>query len=130
MKQVWKWIIVVPIVIGIIVAVSITVRNQAYKITEANKLEKVFGNLTGRPAEITQFYTYGTSLNVEGKINGISKDNFEGMKLIVTDGAKFEKIYSLSYSFEEGNVIFSSGDKMNRAIDLDGLPIRKILCSS
>ena len=125
MKQIWKWIIVIPIVVGIIVAVSITVKNQAAKLDEQSRLEKVFGSLAGKTAEITKFYTYGTSFNVEGKIKAISKDNFEGIKLLVTDGGEFEKTYKLSYSFEDNHIIFSTGDTMNDAINLDELPFGK-----
>lgn len=125
MKQIWKWLIVIPIVVGIVVALGITMKNQATKLTEANKIEKVFSNLAGKSAEITKFYTYGTSFNVEGKITGISKDNFEGVKLFVTDGGEFEKLYSLSYFFEEGNLNFSSGETMNQSVVLEELPVGK-----
>ena len=122
MKQIWKWIIVVPIAIGIVIAAWITFKNQSLKFDEKNKLEKVFGSLAGKPAEITKFYTYGKSLNVEGKIKGISKDNFEGLKLIVTDGKDFENSYDLNYSFEENDVIFSSNE-INNNINLDELNV-------
>lgn len=125
MKQIWKWIIVIPIVAGIIVAASITAKNQVAKLDEQNKIQKVFGGLAGKPAEITKFYTYGTSLNIEGKIKGISKDNFEGIKLLVTDGGDFEKLYKLSYTFEENNLNFSSGEEINNAIILDDLAVGK-----
>ncbi|MBR2289264.1 MAG: hypothetical protein IJ867_01235 [Clostridia bacterium] len=130
MKQIWKWIIVVPIVVGIIVAVSITAKKQMNKLNEQNKQEKIFGNLVGKNAEITKFYTYGTSLNLEGRIKGVSKDNFEGIKLLLTNGEEFEKLYRLSYSFEDGDILFGTGDEINSAIVLDELAIRKIFCSS
>lgn len=124
MKQIWKWIIVIPIVVGIVVAVLITFKNQANKIDEQNKLEKLFGNVSSKPAEVTAFYTYGTSFNVEGKIKGISKENFEGMKLILTDGIDFEKSYRISCSFEDGATKFSTKEMMNAAVDLEELVSR------
>lgn len=125
MKQIGKWIIVIPIIVGIAVAIWISFQNQSATLEELNKLENVFGNLSSKTAEVTKFYTYGTSFNVEGKIKGISKDNFEGIKLLLTDGAEFKKFYSLSYSFEENNVIFSTGEMMNNAIVLEDLPVGK-----
>ena len=125
MKQIGKWIIVIPIIIGIGVAIWISFQNQAATLDELNKLEKVFGGLSAKTAEITKFYTFGTSFNVEGKIKGISKDNFEGIKLLLTDGADFEKLYSLNYSFEESDIKFSTSEMMNNAIALDDLPVGK-----
>ena len=122
MKQIWKLIIVIPIIIGIVVAILITFKNQSIKIDKKNKLENIFGNLTYSSAEITKFYTYGTSLNIEGKIKGISEDNFEGIKAVVLDGKNFEKIYRLDYVFNEGDVNFSTGENINNAINLDELP--------
>ena len=78
-----------------------------------------------KPAEVTAFYTYGTSLNVEGIIRGVSKDNLEGMRLLITDGANYEKSYNLRCSFSDGNVVFSSKDLINRSIELDELEIGK-----
>ena len=123
MKHICKWIIVVPIVVGIVYAVSITVKSQTFKFDENNRREKLFGNLSAKPAEITSFYTYGTSLNIEGKIKGISKDNLEGIKLIVTDGENFEKFHKLSYSFEDNYLNFSTGNMINNAINLDELNV-------
>lgn len=121
MKQIWKWIIVIPIIVGILIAIWISFKNQTLKFTEAKSKENIFGKLAGKNAEITAFYTYGTSLNVEGKISGIVKDNFEGVKLLITNGENYEKIYNLSYSFKDGNVFFSSGEEMNNSIPLDQL---------
>ena len=125
MKQIWKLIIVIPIVIGIIVAIMIAIRNQNDKLDERNRIEKVFGNLSSNYAEVTKFYTYGTSLNVEGKIKGIAKDNFEGAKLLLTNGKDFEKYYKLKYFFEDGSMVFSTNNMINNSINLDELGIDK-----
>ena len=130
MKQFWKLIIVGPIIIGIIVAGWITFKNQSLKLDEKNKIKNLFGNVSSKSVEITKFYTFGTSLNIEGRVKGISEDNFEGVKIILKDGKNFEKTYKLSYSFDENNVVFSTGNMINKAISLDDLPVRTILCSN
>ena len=130
MKQFWKLIIVGPIIIGIIVAGLITFKNQSLKLDEKNKIKNLFGNVSSKSVEITKFYTFGTSLNIEGRVKGISEDNFEGVKIILKDGKNFEKTYKLSYSFDENNVVFSTGNMINKAISLDDLPVRTILCSN
>ncbi len=129
MKQIWKLIIVIPIVIGIVIAGWITIKNESNKFNEKNKIQNLFGNLASKPIEITKFYTYGTSLNIEGKISGISKDNFEGIKLVVRDGKNYEKNYSLEYSFDNENLTFYT-ETINNAINLDELVTRKEILSS
>lgn len=121
MKQIIKFIIIIPIIIGIILSVMITAKNEKTKINEKQKFEKIFGNLVNNPAEVTKFYTYGSNLNIEGKIKSIKKDNFEGIKIIVTDGEKIEINYKLDYSFEDGDLIFSTGNEINNSIYLDQL---------
>lgn len=121
MRQIWKWLIVGPIVAGIIVSAWITFRNQIVNVDEKNKLKNLFENSSSKTAEVTKFYTYGTSLNIEGKIKGISKDNLEGMKLALLDGQDFEQMYNINYSFEGNDIIFSTKENMNKAIELDEL---------
>ena len=121
MKQVWKWIIVCPVIFGIIISAWITFRNQVIGMEEKDKIKKIFGNLSSKSVQITKFYTYGTSLNIEGKLNGISKDNLEGVKIVIIDDDKFEKTYDLGYSFDEENVIFSTKESINKAINLEEL---------
>ena len=125
MKRMWKLIVTIPIIVGIIIAFSITFKNQANKMNEGKKLDTIYGNLSNKPAEIIKFYTYGTNLNIEGKVGGISKDNFEGIKLLLIDGENLEKIYKLSYYFEDNNIYFSTGEIMNDAINLEELPVGK-----
>lgn len=68
MKRIWQLVIIVPILIGIIIGVSISVSNQIKANKETQKMDNIFASLEKKPAEITKFYTYGTSLNIEGKI--------------------------------------------------------------
>ena len=121
MKKFLKWIIIVPIVIGIILSIYITVKNQKLLNDEKKKIQNVFWNNSSVTAEISKFYTYGTALNLEGKIAGISKDNYEGIRLIITDGAKVNKEYRLDTSFQDNNLIFSSSGNMNKSINLEEL---------
>lgn len=68
MKRIWQLIIIVPILIGIIIGVGIAVSNQIKANEETQKMDNIFASLEKKPAEITKFYTYGTSLNIDGKI--------------------------------------------------------------
>ena len=127
MKKIWQWIIIIPILIGIGAGIYISV-NKQLKISNNNgKIENVFGLASSKPAKVSKFYSFGTSLNIEGKIEGISKDNFEGIKLIVTDGAEYNKEYNIDSSFEEGILNFKTKE-INNSIDLESLQNRKLLC--
>lgn len=129
MKKIWQWIIIIPILVGVGVGVYITVNKQIQISTDNNKLENVFGIASSRTAKISKFYSFGTSLNVEGKIDGISEDNFEGIKIVVTDGADYNKNYDAEYSFE-GEILQFSTLEINNSIDLENLQNRRILCIS
>ena len=127
MKKIWQWIIIIPILIGIGAGIYISV-NKQLKISNNNeKIENVFGLASSKTAKVSKFYSFGTSLNIEGKIEGISKDNFEGIKLIVTDGAEYNKEYNIDSSFEEGILNFKTKE-INNSIDLESLQNRKLLC--
>ena len=127
MKKIWQWIIIIPILIGIGAGIYISV-NKQLKISNNNgKIENVFGLASSKTAKVSKFYSFGTSLNIEGKIEGISKDNFEGIKLIVTDGAEYNKEYNIDSSFEEGILNFKTKE-INNSIDLERLQNRKLLC--
>ena len=118
MKKIWQWIIVLPIVIGILIGIWIAVSNQIEVNNDEAKKAYIFGSLEVKPAEVTKFYTYGTSLNIEGKIKGIKKDNYEGARILVTDGEKTVE-YKPVVSFDDYGIIFSSGENINDAIDLE-----------
>ena len=120
MKRIWQWVIVLPIAIGVLIGIGIAVSNQINVNKEGQKIANIFGNLEVKPAEITKFYTYGTSLNIEGKVKGIKKDNYEGARILVTDGEKTVE-YKPEVSFDDYGVVFTSGENINDAIDLDGL---------
>jgi N-acetylmuramoyl-L-alanine amidase len=121
MKKIWQWIVIIPILIGIGFSIWITMKNHIALNDDKQKKENVFGIAMTKSAEVTKFYTYGTSLNIEGKIAGIAKDNYEGIRIIVTDGAEYNQEYKADISFEENNLIFSTAYKMNDAINLDAL---------
>ena len=82
---------------------------------------KIFDMVKGRTAEITEFYTYGRAFNIMGKVNNIQKDNFESVKLVVTDGLDYEEMYKLNYTFEENNLIFHSDNEINSGLIIDKL---------
>jgi len=130
MKKIWQLIIIVPILIGIGVGVYISVNKQIEISNDNGKMDSVFGNASSKAAKVTKFYSFGTSLNVEGKIESILKDNFEGIKLVVTDGGDFTEYYTLEASFGDDGALYFKSSKINDAINLDKLNERNVLCFS
>ncbi len=129
MKKIWQWIIIVPILVGVLIGIYISINKQIKISNDNDKIENVFGIASSKMAKISKFYSFGTSLNVEGKIEGISKDNFEGIRIFVTDGADYNEYYNAETSFKDGALCFKTKD-INDSIDLENIPVRTILCFS
>ena len=51
----------------------------------------------------------------------INKDNFESVKLVITNGNDYEKEYNLGYSFEESYLQFTSNEEINNGVVIDEL---------
>lgn len=115
-----KLVILIFMIIGICYGVSITIKREIPKYDQKESEIKVLNMMQTKSAEATKIYTYGKSLNVDGKISNVSKDNFESVRLYITDGLDYEKSYELNYSFEGNNLNFSSG-LINSGIILDEL---------
>ena len=85
-NKIFKTVILILMVIGIVLGVSITVKRFMPEKTRKQREENIFNMIQAKSVETTDFYVYGRAFNINGKIGNISKDNFEGVKLIVTDG--------------------------------------------
>lgn len=83
-------------------------------------IENIFSKVQSKQAEVTEFFTYGTSLNITCKISGISEDNYESARIIISDGLEFEKEYKLTTSFEENTLLLTSS-YINDGIKLEEL---------
>lgn len=121
LNKVFKSVVLILMIVGICLGISITVKKE---IPEREKREleaKILNMIQDKPADVTKFYTYGRAFNINGKISNIKKDNFEGAKLVITDGADYENVYNVNYSFEENNLNFSSDVEINSGIIIDEL---------
>ena len=120
-NKVFKSVVLILMIVGIFLGVSITIKKE---IPEREKREleaKILNMIQEKSADVTSFYTYGRAFNINGKISNIKKDNFEGAKLVITDGVDYENVYNVNYSFEENNLIFSSDVEINSGIIIDDL---------
>lgn len=120
-KKLFKLVVLSLIIIGILYGIGITVKRQVPDISQKEIEEKIFSMIQTKTADITSFYTYGRALNIEGKISGVTKDNFESVKLVITDGIEYEKEYNLNHTLEDSILIFSSNSEINSGIIIDNL---------
>lgn len=121
MKKFFKLVVLVMAIVGIVFGVWFTIKKRVPDISQKEVEEKIFGMIQTKTAEVTNFYTYGRAFNLKGKITNINKDNFESVKLLITDGKQYEKECTLNYEFEDKNLNFVSNNEMNSGIILDNL---------
>ena len=119
MKKVLIIIALIPILVGIILGIIIAVNNGKMPENEMKILKNVFGKVQNQEAKISDLYIYGNSLNLSGTLNNISKDNFEGAKIILTNGFE-EKLYSLDTNIKDKTLYFKTS-QINNSILLNGL---------
>lgn len=121
LKKLFKLCCLVLIIIGIGYGVKLTVKRQMPDSTKREAEEKIFSMIQTKTANVTSFYTYGKAFNLKGEIKGISKDNFENVKLLITDGISYEKEYELKYELNDSTLTFLSSNEINSGLILDDL---------
>ena len=112
-------LIVVVIGTGIGIYFAVFCKDESY--SEKSKTQEIFGLVQTKQVQITEFFTYGKAFNLSGTIDNVSKDNFESVKLYLTDANGFEKTYKLNGKFEEGKLIVTTTDEINSGLILDDL---------
>ncbi len=121
LKNFLKGLLIFLMLVGIGYGISITIRKEIPERNSRMSEVKIYNKIQTKTAELTNFYTYGKSFNITGKISNISKDNLENAKIVITDGLDFEESYALNYDFEENYLKFSSDKEINNGIILDKL---------
>ena len=118
-KKIIKLLFLMFIAFGLISGVYIAINKNNTGKQDRIKIDNVFGNLQTKTATVTNFFTYGDTLNITGKLGNIAKDNFENAKLIFTDGEK-EISCNIDIKIEDKVLNFTTS-KINKAIELDNL---------
>lgn len=120
-KKIFSIVMIILMLIGIYFGISITIKKEIPEIENKEKKNNIFSMVQQKSIQATKFYVYGRAFNIEGKIDNISKDNLEGVKLVITNGLDYEKAYNLDYEFIENELVFSVKTDMNTGIILDKL---------
>ena len=121
LKKLFRFSVIVLMFVGIFFGLNVTIRRLFPSIEKQEAEANIFNKIQSTSIALTNFYTYGRAFNVSGKIPNISKDNFESVRLVITDGLEFEESYNLNYEFSENDLVFSSSEKINSGIILDKL---------
>lgn len=121
MKKLFKIGCLILIVIGVFYGIKLTIKKQTPDATQKEVEQKIFSMIQTKTANVTSFYTYGRAFNIKGNISGISKDNFESVKLLITDGLEYEKEYELKYELKDSVLTFVSSNEINSGLILDNL---------
>lgn len=122
LKKMLTSIMLIFILIGFGVGVYFAVFSDGQTQEEKSKNDAIFGMIQTKHVKVSQIFTYGRCLNFTGKLSGVSKDNFESVKLYLTDGNEFEKTYKLEGKIEEENLTISTANEINDGLILDDLP--------
>jgi N-acetylmuramoyl-L-alanine amidase len=110
------------IVVIAIIGINKKIKDWNYRLATLEYETKMFGETQEKAAEVTKFFTYGTYLQIEGTLQGISKDNFENVKLVVVS-ENSEEEYEITGSISENDLQFSSANLINSGINLDKLSV-------
>lgn len=121
LKKLFKIGCLVLIIIGVVYGVKLTIKRQVPDISKKEVEQKIFSMIQTKTANITSFYTYGRAFNLKGEIKGVSKDNFESVKLLITDGIEYEKEYELNYELNDSVLSFISSNEINSGLIIDEL---------
>ena len=121
LKKLFRLAVLLMLFIGIGYGIIFTVKRNIPEISQKEIDTKIFAMIQTKTADATSFYTYGKSFNLKGKISNINKDNFESVKLVITNGNDYEKEYNLGYSFEESYLKFTSNEEINNGVVIDEL---------
>lgn len=119
-KNILKTCILILAIIGIFFGVKLSINKTTPQLSQKEVDKKIFGTFQIRSAEITQIYTYGKALGLKGNLTGISKDNFESIRLVISDGKEYEKQYKMYTEFKDDVLEFSS-QEINSGIVIDDL---------
>ena len=120
-KKLLTFIMLIFIILGLGIGIYFSFHSNEKNSVKMSKIDAVLEEAQTKQVEVKEFFTYGKAFNFSGVLSGISKDNFESVKLYVTNGDGFEKTYPLLGTFEEGNLVVTTTEQINRGCILDDL---------
>ena len=123
LKKIGRLIFTLIIIIGVICGIVIGIKSGSPNKKEEEIINNIFKDIQSVELELNNIYTFGKGFNIAGSINYLESDNFENIKLLVTDGKGYEKALNLNSFFDtkQKKLYFSTDNNMNRGLVIDDL---------
>lgn len=121
LKKLLTFIMLIFIIIGFGIGIYFAAFSDNESHEQKERDAAIFGSIQTKQVEVNEFFTYGTCFNVSGVLSGVSKDNFESVKLYITDGKEYEKTYKLDGEIKDGNLTITTENELNTGLKLDDL---------
>ena len=116
-----RFILFLFIIIIVTVCFIITKReNENLAVTTSASIGEIIDIIEEGQANVNRYIVYGTHLNVEGALT-ITPGDIENVQLVAKKSSGEEVEIKTTYEYENGNITFTTLDKINLGLDLESL---------
>ena len=116
-----RFILFLFIIVIVTVCFIITKReNENLAVTTSASIGEIIDIIEEGQANVNRYIVYGTHLNVEGALT-ITPGDIENVQLVAKKSSGEEVEIKTTYEYENGNITFTTLDKINLGLDLESL---------
>lgn len=112
------------IILLILIIAGVLYLIYSYKEYNKNGMEKIFGKVEEKVANLTEYIVYGTHLNLKGTIDD-ELSNVTSVNLILAKIDGTEEKVKLQYEENVQGILFYTSDLINKGIDLEKISLNK-----
>ena len=94
--------------------------DETYATTTSASIGDIIDMVESGQANVSRYIVYGTHLNLEGSLD-ITNPEIEDVKIAIKKASGEETLVDTTYEYENGNLSFSTLDKINKGLDLESL---------
>lgn len=114
----------VSIILLILIIAGVLYSIYGYNEYNKNGMEKIFGKVEEKVANLTEYIIYGTHLNLKGTIDD-ELSNVTSVNLILTKIDGTEEKIKLQYEENAQGILFYTSDLINNGINLEKISLNK-----
>ena len=96
--------------------------DESYATTTNASIGEIIDIIERGQAEVSRYIVYGTHLNIEGSFK-ITNDEIDAAEIVAKKSNGEEIIVNTTYKYENGELSFSTLDKINKGLDLESLDV-------
>ena len=116
-----RFILFLFIIVIVTVCFIITKReNENLAVTTSASIGEIIDIIEEGQANVNRYIVYGTHLNIEGALT-ITPGDIENVQLVAKKSSGEEVEIKTTYEYENGNITFTTLDKINLGLDLESL---------